>query len=266
MTTYTPITLNDLTTAAVDGTGVFDVLMRATKGHLDQEFKSGRIKGNEFATVYLGSLQSVLQIALQFVLQREAQNLDAQVKAKEIDLASERIALAKQEVAVAIAKLANIPKEGALLDAQVVKLGKDVELAVQQIAVAEKEVLIKEQQVLVSQAEVGIAQAKLVNIPKEGAVLDGQACKLRGEYDKIVAETGMVVDLRQKTAAETNLLDQKRATEAKQTDVMDKQALLLTAQAGAFTKDYEVKMQDLRVKAWATARTTDPDSVPMMNF
>ena len=43
MSTYTPITLNDLTAATVDGGGVFDVLMRANKVHLDQEFRAGRI-------------------------------------------------------------------------------------------------------------------------------------------------------------------------------------------------------------------------------
>ena len=84
--TSTPVTLGDLTVATVDGSGVFDVLMKATKAHLEQEFLKGRIKGSEYATVYLGSLQTVLQTALQFTLQKEQQNLDAQIKVKEIEL------------------------------------------------------------------------------------------------------------------------------------------------------------------------------------
>ena len=43
----TPITLDDLTTATVEGSGVFDVLMRANKAHLEQEFKLNRIKGTD---------------------------------------------------------------------------------------------------------------------------------------------------------------------------------------------------------------------------
>ena len=61
----TAITIANLTQATVDGTGVFDVLMRANKAHLEAEFAKGRIKGSEYATVYLGSLQAVLQTAFQ---------------------------------------------------------------------------------------------------------------------------------------------------------------------------------------------------------
>lgn len=68
-TTVTPITLPELTTATVDGTGVYDTLMRAHKGHLEQEFRGGRIKGTDYANVYLGSLQATLQTSLQFLLQ-----------------------------------------------------------------------------------------------------------------------------------------------------------------------------------------------------
>ena len=40
----TPITVAALTTATLDGAGVFDTLMRANKEHLEAEFKAGRIK------------------------------------------------------------------------------------------------------------------------------------------------------------------------------------------------------------------------------
>ena len=71
-----PITLPDLTTAAVSGTGVFDVLMRAAKGHLDCEFAANRIKGPEYAQVYLGSLTQVLQTSVQFLLEKDKAKLE----------------------------------------------------------------------------------------------------------------------------------------------------------------------------------------------
>ena len=64
MPTPTPIALADLTTSLVDGEGVFDVLMRANKAHLEQEFIKGRIKGPEYAQVYLGSPFTVAASAL----------------------------------------------------------------------------------------------------------------------------------------------------------------------------------------------------------
>ena len=367
--TYNPITLSDLTTAVVEGTGVFDVLMKATKAHLEQEFRQGRIKGSEYATVYLGSLQTVLQTALQYTLQKETQNLDAQLKIKEIELSDKKIELVGKEVAIAEAKLINIPKEGALLDAQAAvqvqqklnmvseclrtdaqtsQILKEVELADKKILQADQEIALTTQKIALATEEVSVARAKLENIPKEGALLDAQAskvlkdvsladkqillaaeeievakaklanipkegvlldaqaevqvqqklnmvtealrinaqtalitqqadnaliektvlvaqeCKLKADYDKTVAETGMVTDLRYKTAAETALLGQKKITETHQSSIAVNHAALLLAQAAAFEKDHEVKMQDLRVKAWATARTTAPDDVGVM--
>lgn len=57
-----------LTTNALDGTGVFDVLMSVVKKHLIEEFENDRITGEEYTQVYLGALQSVMQSALQFLL------------------------------------------------------------------------------------------------------------------------------------------------------------------------------------------------------
>lgn len=77
------ITLAQLTSGAVTGTGVFDVLMKATKAHLQQEYDAGRITGKEYANVYLGSMQSVMAQSVQFILgeqqaDKQAELTDAQ--------------------------------------------------------------------------------------------------------------------------------------------------------------------------------------------
>lgn len=66
--TITPITLADLTEATLEGDGVFDTLMRANKVHLENEFNAGRIRGPEYATVYLSALDKVLSASLAFLL------------------------------------------------------------------------------------------------------------------------------------------------------------------------------------------------------
>jgi hypothetical protein len=72
--------LSTLTTEAVAGTGAFDVLMRATKLHLKEEYDAQRITGNEYAKVYLGALTAVLQTATQFLMnEQQVHLLNAQI-------------------------------------------------------------------------------------------------------------------------------------------------------------------------------------------
>lgn len=73
------LSITDLTHATLDGHGVFDVLMRATKAHLDQEWTQGRIKGNEYATIYLGALQQTMQSAIQFLLNKDKTSLEIEL-------------------------------------------------------------------------------------------------------------------------------------------------------------------------------------------
>jgi hypothetical protein len=67
--------IDTLTTEALNGTGVFDILMRATKLHLQEEYDAQRITGHEYATVYLGALAAVLQTSTQFLMNTQQVNL-----------------------------------------------------------------------------------------------------------------------------------------------------------------------------------------------
>jgi hypothetical protein len=96
----TEVTLDKLTTANVEGTGVFDVLMRSVKTQLDAEYQANRIKGSEYATVYLGALQAVLQTSLQMVLAQEKTNLEIQVLQKEILLRDQQVTRTNKEIEV----------------------------------------------------------------------------------------------------------------------------------------------------------------------
>jgi hypothetical protein len=55
----------------VTGDGVFDDVMEAVNMHIQAQYDAGRINGSDFATVYLGALQTALQQSIGFVLQRE---------------------------------------------------------------------------------------------------------------------------------------------------------------------------------------------------
>jgi len=65
---------NCLTTGSLDGTGVFDVLMRSVGVHLLEEFQANRITGKEYATVYLGAINSALAQSVQFIVNHQQVN------------------------------------------------------------------------------------------------------------------------------------------------------------------------------------------------
>lgn len=72
--------LEQLTTVSLTGSGAFDVLMRATKQHLKEEYDAQRITGQEYSTVYLGALSAVLQTATQFLLnEQQVQKINAEI-------------------------------------------------------------------------------------------------------------------------------------------------------------------------------------------
>ena len=286
----TTIAVTDLTSATLEGTGVFDVLMRANKAHLEAEFAKNRIKGAEYATVYLGSLTQVMQTALQFLLTKEKTDLEAQLLAKQILLAQKQIdkasaeliqiaaqtELINQQKANLIAEAANIPKQGLVLDAQKLQITQQTTNLVAEglnipkqglLIDANKAQVVQQTENLLSQKAQVEAQTLLVTQQKANAIIEGtvlvaQECKLRGEFDLIM---GNVL----KAAQETALLTQKVATERAQTtalgvddnSVLGKQKILYQAQTDGFKRDAEQKAAKLMVDTWNVRRTTDEGTV-----
>lgn len=203
------VDLPALTQATLAGSGVFDTLMRANQTHLDSQFNQGRIKGAEYATVYLGSLQSVLEASIQFLLQS--------------DKIAAEIALINAQKDVAAQQLTNLQAEHANIEARTA--------------------LVKQQQ---------------TNAVLEGAVLVAQECKLRAEFDLLVAQ-------KLKTNQEQALLAQKQVTEQAQTSptgvdpdsVIGRQKALYVAQTNGFTRDAEQKAAKIMIDTWNVRRTTD---------
>ncbi|MCD1628468.1 hypothetical protein [Marinobacter shengliensis] len=122
------VTLEQLTTSTVDGSGVFDKLMQAVEAHIDQEFKKNRIKGPEYATVYLGALQSTLDQSIQFLLNKD----EATIKAKQLELMDAQIAEINARTGLLQQQATNAGKEGLVLDKQVDKLAAEILLIANQ--------------------------------------------------------------------------------------------------------------------------------------
>lgn len=128
------LTVAELTEAKVNGTGVFDVLMQATKAHLEQEFQKGRIKGPEYSTVYLGSLEAVLQNALGFLLQKRKNDFEAQLLQKQIELTAQQTLNAVAEHDVLVAQKCKLDAEYDVLMETKLKTAQEVALLTQKVA------------------------------------------------------------------------------------------------------------------------------------
>ena len=92
------ISLYDLTDGStVDGewvgTGIFDRLIAAVNENIDIQYQKDRIKGTEYANVYLGGLQSVLQQSIAYLLQRDATEAKTDVTKEQKNLLVEQQAL-----------------------------------------------------------------------------------------------------------------------------------------------------------------------------
>ena len=70
------------TGTAADGTGNFDQLMKVVTLHVEAQFNAGRITGTDYATVYLGALQSTLAQAVNFTLNMNKANNEADLLAQ----------------------------------------------------------------------------------------------------------------------------------------------------------------------------------------
>ena len=70
------------TGTAADGAGNFDQLMKVVTLHVEAQFNAGRITGTDYATVYLGALQSTLAQAVTFTLNMNKANNEADLLAQ----------------------------------------------------------------------------------------------------------------------------------------------------------------------------------------
>jgi hypothetical protein len=180
----TAIAVTDLTQSTLEGTGIFDVLMRANKAHLEAEFNKNRIKGAEYATVYLGSLTQVMQTALQFLLTKEKTDLEAQLLQKQI-------LLAQKQIDKATAELLQIEAQTALVNQQ--KLN----------AITENTVLVAQECKL--RAEFDLITSNTLKSNQETALLTQKTATERAQITALGVDADSVVG-RQKAlyVAQTN--------------------------------------------------------------
>ena len=128
-----------------EGTGIFDVIIKAANENIKIQHKTSRITGAEYAEVYLGTMQTAISEAMKFVLQNDS-------LAKELELKQAQIAKINAERDLVNAQLAIFGAQQAkdllVKDAQIAKINADKELTAAQTlaypAQQAKDLLVKQ--------------------------------------------------------------------------------------------------------------------------
>lgn len=232
----TEIVVTDITTSQVDGSGVFDELMTVTRLHLDEQYTQNRIKGSDYASVYLGSVQSVMQQSISYLLGRQqaaaqAELTEAQIitQGKQDLLLDAQILKLDAETGNVLAERDNIDKKGLLLIEQVLKLQQDIRLG-------EKQELLIDSQILKSGAEVAILQQDILKGIEEILVLKQDVLKSAAEVSMLGKQEDLVDSQILKSAEEILVLKQEVLKSAEEVLVMKQQVIKSVAEISMLGK------------------------------
>lgn len=251
------IALTELTTKEVDGTGVFDELMSSVNAQLKAQHKAGRIHSSDFAKIYLGALDSVLQQSLAFLMGKQAADKQADLLTQQIsnellnntliqaqiDKLAADTALTDQGTSNAVITGANLTKTGLQLTAQTSLVGAQETKVIADELLTDKQTLkVVEDTLLVTQNTANAVLTGTV-ITKQGVKLDSEKLLLDQKTD---TEKAQILD----TVNATGVLG-----------VIGKQKALFDAQIAGFARDAEQKAAKLAVDAWTIRSTVDPDTM-----
>lgn len=103
-----PLTIDDITSGSVTGTGIFDKLMATVAAQLQTEFQADRITKSDYGQVYVSALNNTLGQAIQFLLTKDQAALQAATLAaqyEKIALEKDILELQKQQLTLQLAQL-----------------------------------------------------------------------------------------------------------------------------------------------------------------
>lgn len=171
------LTLEDLTTRQVNGSGVFDGLMASIKNHLKEEFEASRITGAEYSKVYIAMVQGAMSTAVQFLLGKDQAYWQAalvQAQAKQAE-----VALVQSRVELLTAKLMAYMRQYEALTAEVNYALTKLKLATEDQQYcqlkAQTEVLVEQKALIQEQTEVQRSQT--LDTRRDGEVVVGSVGK-----------------------------------------------------------------------------------------
>ena len=175
------------------GDGLFDQLMATVQDKLDKQYDLQRIRGGEYAKVYLGAIESVMSNSTQYLLgtmliEQKKEALELQNAILEL----ERDKLQFQIDFLLPLELQKLEQELLLITAQVAKINKEIEFITAKIAT---EVANVDGSGVSEDSVVG-RQVALLRAQKLGFAgdIEGKVAKMHNDYATIYQTVQEVVD------------------------------------------------------------------------
>ena len=262
-----PLNVNELTTAEIAGTGVFDVLMQSVKNHVQEEHAKSRITGKEYATVYLEALQSTMAQSIEYLLRAktlgfELDNLgkqgvlldhqaeiaikDAQLKFAQIAQTQAQTELTEQQVKSAEAEAHKIPVEIALLRSNLELAGVEKDLRIAQVGLAETEKDIAVYNLAnKTPVEVELLQAQTENAQSQIALTDAQVLKITEENKVIPYNIERIQAEIANMTRQSDILEKELEIKISSLALQDKQLLLADAELEVRRLELDVKRAEV---------------------
>lgn len=213
--------VQELTTKQLNGTGVFDVLMSTSALHIQEEYIKGRIRGQEYAQVYLGAMQAVLSTSVEYLNRSKLLGVEIANQEKQGLLIEAQVALTEaqanqviQETTLKLpAEIANIQASTALSDANKDRVVEELTLIPLQgnLLIAQSGQVSAE--TILTNKRVDQLTQELAKIPVEVQLLEGQVLNQTAQNELINAQADGVVLQNSKVPKEIVLLD-KQALQA----------------------------------------------------
>lgn len=218
------------------GEGLFDQLMKSVEHHLDLQYTKNRIKGSEYAEVYVGSIQAVMQYTTQYLLgtmlineqkaQAEATIALTEVQEKQVEAQTELIELEKLKLQYQIEQILPLEKE---------------KLAAEVIRITQEGLLIE--------AQIRKIDAEILNLIQQEILMVKQGEKIDAEISMLAAQESMLLKQALKIDQEILFMQAKIITErvnveaglAAGDSLLGRQISLLGAQKLGFAGDLQVK-------------------------
>ena len=173
-----PIQLTDLTNGSIkreagtqpvwEGTAIFDTLIKAVNENINIQYEQTRITGSDYATVYLGAIETCIKEATNLLLQKAIVDKDIELKDKEIAVKEKEIEVQQAQILKLQADTLNTQEDTKLKTAQADVFPLQ---AAQELALTTEKVLSQEEDTKLKAAQ---AIAFPLQSAKDLAVKDAQ--------------------------------------------------------------------------------------------
>ena len=231
-----------------DGNGVFDVLIQAVERHIEGQYETGRITGQDYSTVYLGSMQSVLAESVKFLLSEQQAD-------KQADLIAEQIVEQQKKT-----------EPGGLIDLEKQKLQEQIDLIIAQTA-SQYEGIQASSQDTVRKNLINSKQAIKLDKDTEYVVSQNTELLATGPVERALKEaqttatTTGALDNTNKVNADVALTNAQELKVISTTENEDQEStekvLLLQSQTTGFKSDAKQKLMKQLAELYAINVTTE---------